>query len=246
MNFLKSKKGKFILLGIAAALIVFIVIISIVNSSKKKDIIDLGPISTDIVLSEEQLQEHYMLIRNTSWGDSYDDILDNEAGNVLSSQANSYIVCDYETLFGYNALPVYLFDNSGLISITYLFETSNIETSAISKYHQNIGAGIYSTYPNLYKENNIWSSGQDRIYDINLWSSSIMNGTLTMQSVWNGVNEKVFLVTSKTPYFNFLDKEKGVESDVHVSMVILSNDYLRNDSFKSLVNRFKEVSENSQ
>lgn len=228
MNILKDKK---VLIGGVVLIILVVLMIGLFSFFKnRKDIIDMGDVMNEQASekNEEQLQLHYMITRNTQWGTDFKTILESEAGNILDYKKNSYITCDYETVFGWRFLPTYLFDNGKLVSIIYEMDLTSEDTTTISLIHQDLAVNIHFIYENLYRENNKWVSGQERKYDTNLWSNAINEGRLTLQSIWNSSDEKVFLLTGKDSFFSFLNKNKERVVNPFSTFLVISDDYLKN------------------
>lgn len=236
-NFFGNKKN-LLIIGIVGILIISSIVLF---SLLKKDdpIIDMGDIMDQQASekTEEQLQLHYVIMRNMEWGTNSATVLNAEVGNILDYEKGKYVTVDYETLFDVSFVPTYLFDNDKLVAILYEADLSGEDVSTISTIHQDLSVNIHYVYENLYRENNKWISGQERKYDINLWSNAILEGKLTLQSIWNSTSEKVFLLTGHSPYFKFLEKNKEREITPSMTFLIISDTYLRSGkSLNNLVN----------
>lgn len=233
-----NKKKKILLIsGIGViVLLVLIFIIFKIFDNKRNSMIDMGNIMNEPALKKnaEQQKLHSMILRNATWGASIDDIALEEKGNLLDYSDN-YLTVDYETLFDITFLPTYLFHKNKLVAILYEADLSLKNLEDLSTIHQDLSVNIHYVYEQLYKENNNWKTGEARKYDKNLWTNSILNGDLTLQSIWNSNDEKVFLITGKKPLFKFLDKEKEDASKAYMSFVIVSDDYLDKKMFDDLL-----------
>ena len=231
-------QNKKVLMGIGA--VVIIILIGIVAFSlfkKEPPIVDIGDSMNEQApdKNEEQLQLHYIITRNTKWGDEYDSILNAETGNILDYQKGKYITVDYENLFDVKFLPTYIFNGGKLAAIIYECDLSAEELDKISLLHNDFAVNVHYVYENLYRENNKWSSGQARKYDTNLWSNAILDGKLTLQSIWNSNEEKVFLLTGQNSYFKFLEKNKERVQNPSMSFVVIADDYLTKNNFNDLI-----------
>ena len=236
-DFKEIIKDKRVLIGIGVVLVLIIALIVGTKLKKEKDLIDMGGLMDEQASekSEEQLQYHYMITRNTQWGDDYSDILVNEEGNVLDYDKNTYITVDYETLFDLKFLPTYLFEKGKLVAILYEADLTAEDVDTVSLTHSGFAASISYVYENLYRENNKWSSGQDRKYDTNLWSKAVLDGKLTEQSIWNSNSEKVFLITGQKSYFKFIEKNKERDLTPSMSFIVIADDYIENHTFNDIV-----------
>lgn len=228
-NFFSNKKNLIIFIAVIVIVLIIVGISIFFLLRKKEPIVDMGDILDQQAgqKTEEQLQLHYMIMRNTQWGTDSNSVLNLEAGNILDYDKEKYITCDYETLFDISFIPTYLFNKDELVAILYEADLSAEDNSKISLIHQNLSVNIHYIYENLYRENNKWSSGQERKYDTNLWSNAILNGKLALQSIWNSNTEKVFLLTSNSPYFKFLEKNKEREMSPSITFIVISDEYLR-------------------
>lgn len=237
-NFFSNKRN-IIIVSVIGIILVGVLIFLLTR--KEPPLVDIGDLLDQQAgqKTEEQLQLHYMIMRNTKWGTDSTTILNAEAGNILDYDKGKYITCDYETLFDVSFVPTYLFDNDKLVAILYEADLSAEDTSKISLIHQNLSVNIHYIYENLYRENNKWISGEERKYDTNLWSNAILNGKLTLQSIWNSNTEKVFLLTGHSPYFGFLEKAKEREISPSTTFIVISDTYLREG--KSLNNLVKII-----
>lgn len=231
-------KKKIIIFGIIGLLIIVCILIStkLINN-KKKSMIDMGDIMNEQALkkSEEQLKLHSMILRNSTWGASMDEIAFEEKGNLLD-YSKDYLTVDYETLFDLNFLPTYLFEKDKLVAILYEADLTIEDLTQLSGIHQGLAVNIHYVYEQLYRENNKWKTGEERKYDKNLWTNAILNGELTLQSIWNSSDEKVFLITDQNPLFGFLQKEKEDTGKAYMSFIIVSDEFLKDNIFDKLLN----------
>lgn len=184
--------------------------------------------------SAEQQKIQSMILRNSSWSDDMQKIAYEEKGNLIDYSDN-YLTCDYETLFDLNVLPTYLFNKDKLVAILYEVDMSEEDLQEVSTIHQDLSVNIHYVYEQLYREKNSWKTGQARKYDKNLWSNGILSGELSLQSIWNSNNEKVFLITNNQPLFKFLSTEKGEEPKASMSFIVVSDEYLATNKFDNLM-----------
>lgn len=210
--------------------------------SQKKDLIDMGDIMNEQATkkTEEQLKLHSMILRNTSWNSDFETISNEEKGNIIDSKNKKYITCDYETMFDKKLLPTYLFDNNKLVAILYEVDLSQEDLSNLALIHQTLATNIHYVYEKLYRENNKWKSGEERKFDNNLWTKAITSGNLTLQSIWNSNDEKVFLLTGNKPFFQFLEKEKDRKLTSSITFIVISDEFLKTKGLKDLVNIIPE------
>lgn len=234
-------KKKLISYGAAAIIILVLLIGGIVKflgmSKEERDsLFDIGNLLNQeaVEKNEEQQAIHSLILRNSAWGSSMDDVAIEERGNLID-YGDNYLTCDYETLFNLTWLPTYLFKDNKLVAILYEANLSQSNLDELSSLHQDVAVNIHYVYEQLYRENNKWATGQPRKYDKNLWTKSILNGKLTMQSVWNSSNEKIFLVTNNKPLFGFLSKIRGITPKAYMAFIIVSDDYLLTNDFNALM-----------
>lgn len=235
-------RKKLITYGIVGIIILILLIFGIskllhMSKEDRDSLFDIGNLLNQeaVEKNEEQQAIHSLILRNSAWGSSMDDVAIEERGNLID-YGDDYLTCDYETLFGLTWLPTYLFKNNKLVAILYEANLSQSNLDELSSLHQDVAVNIHYVYEQLYRENNKWATGQPRKYDKNLWTKSILNGKLTMQSVWNSSNEKIFLVTNNKPLFGFLQKIRGVTPKAYMAFIIVSDDFLLTNDFNDLMN----------
>jgi len=173
------------------------------------------------------------LLRDSSWGQDYASIVKKEDGNIIDS-GKDYIVVEYEDVFGRKHLPTYLFKDNLLVGIAYERSLKEEEKKLLALDHQTIAAQIHLVYEQLYKEEFKWNDSQVKIYDNNLWNNSILTGELTMESIWNGKDENIYLYTTSTPNFEFLLRTDKDVTVGHQYFVLVSNDYLKKNKVEDL------------
>lgn len=236
-NILESINKKYLIIG---AIIILVLIIGIIIFNKiPKDgtpLFDLGNLLNQEAVEKDEEQQgiHSLILRNSAWGSLMDDVAIEEKGNLID-YGDDYLTCDYETLFGRTWLPTYLFQDNKLVGIVYEANLSIENLDELSSIHQDVAVNIHYVYEQLYRENNKWATGQDRKYDKNLWTRALLNGKLTMQSVWNSSNEKVFLVTNNKSLFGFLEKQKGEPQKASMAFIIVSDEFLLKNEFEVLM-----------
>lgn len=230
-------KDRRIVIGLGVVIIILIATFVISRLIQRENLIDIGDIMNEQASekTEEQLQYHYIITRNSTWGEDYDSIYSKETGNIIDAEKGKYITVDYETLFDVKFLPTYLFDGGDLCAILYEADLGAEDISQISLIHNDFAVSIHYVYENLYRENNKWSSGQARKYDTNLWSNAILDGKLTLQSIWNSNDEKVFLLTGQSSYFKFIEHDKERTLNPAMSFIVIEDDYLEKNNFNDLV-----------
>ena len=237
-NFYIRKIDKKVIIITAVIIIIIIASFVLINNLSKDDnhLFDLGNLLNQEAAdkNEEQQGIHSLILRNAVWGSSMDDVALEERGNLID-YGKEYLTCDYETLFGVTWLPTYLFKDNKLVGIVYEANLSLENLDELSSIHQDVAVNIHYVYEQLYRENNKWATGQDRKYDKNLWTKALLNGKLTMQSVWNSSNEKVFLVTNNKSLFGFLEKQKGEAQKASMAFIIVSDDFLLKNDFDVLM-----------
>lgn len=234
-------RKKIITIGAIAIIVLILLILGIkkfsnMSKEERDDFFNLGNLLNQeaVEKNEEQQTIHSLILRNSAWGSSMDDVAIEERGNLID-YGDDYLTCDYETLFGLTWLPTYLFKDNRLVAILYEANLSQANLDELSSIHQDVAVNIHYVYEQLYRENNKWATGQPRKYDKNLWTKSILNGKLTMQSVWNSSNEKIFLVTNNKPLFGFLQKVRGTSLKAYMAFIIVSDEYLLTNDFNDLM-----------
>lgn len=229
-----NKKNIIFSIFIISIILIFFALFMFFNPKK---LINMGNIMNENVATKSEAQQklHSMILRNSNWDSDYNTIINEEKDNIIDSSSNKYITCDYETLFNRKVLPTYLFDNDKLVSILYELDLSQEDLSNIALIHQDFAVNIHSVYENLYRENNKWKTGEERIFDNNMWTNAIKDGKLTLQSIWNSNNEKVFLLTSNKPFFQFLQTEKQRTLPYSITFLVISDEYLKSKSLNDLV-----------
>jgi len=80
----------------------------------------------------------------------------------------------------------------------------------------------------------LWKNTQKKVYDKNLWNKAILNGELEMNSIWLGSNEKIQLITTAYPLFDFLYEETQDKSNGYQAILLVSDEYLKTNKLNAL------------
>ena len=237
MNALNKK----IILIISLIFVVIAVVVLAKNiiPPPKQNIVDNLVENTEDPEHQNEKQPNFLLM-DMAWGSKSKDIINKENDNnsnrnpILSS-GERYVTYDYSNVFGKQFLPTCLFDkDDNLVAILYERLIDDLEKNNLSLEHQKLASKIHLIFQELYKEDFLWKNTQKKVYDKNLWNKAILNGELEMNSIWLGSNEKIQLITTAYPLFDFLYEETQDKSNGYQAILLVSYEYLKTNKLNAL------------
>ena len=229
-------KKKILILIIAILLIVvaFIGINKLINKPVVEEVPELSEEEQAEILKRIEREEmSAFILRNILWEEDYNMIKEREGSNILDD-GKDYITVDYESVFGEEHLPTYLFNGDELVAILYERVLNEDDKESLAFLHQKVASQIHFVYEKLYKEDFVWKNSKEKKYDNKLWNKSILSGELTMNSTWNGVDEKISLYTMNVPKFEFLFRDKEDLELGYQAFIVVSEKYLEDNSMENL------------